>query len=79
MAIAPPPANAKMRALASLDVAAMATPVQSLTARDDKSTAALNFKVSPEFKRRLKMWALENDTTMVEAMVSVMTQHMESN
>ncbi len=79
MAIAPPPANAKMRALASLDVAMTAAPVQALTARDDKSTAALNFKVSPEFKRRLKMWALENDTTMVEAMVSVMTQHMENN
>ncbi len=79
MAIAPPPANAKMRALASLDVAAVAAPVQALTARDDKSTAALNFKVSPEFKRRLKLFALENDTTMVEAMVSVMTQHMENN
>ncbi|APU00878.1 hypothetical protein [Aeromonas phage 59.1] len=79
MAIAPPPTNAKMRALASLDVAAVAAPVQALTSRDDKATAALNFKVSPEFKRRLKMWALENDTTMVEAMVSVMTQHMENS
>lgn len=75
MAIAPPkkaPVNNKLAMLSGLDEA-VAKPI---TAREDGALSPLNFKVSPEFKRRLKMHCVENDLTMVEFMMDTLNRAM---
>lgn len=84
--IPPPPpkkdgGNAKLAALGGLTKAPErpAKAPKPITASADDDLKPLNFKVSPEFKRRFKMYAIENDTTMVELMVSTMTKLMDDN
>ncbi|MGL4355700.1 MAG: ribbon-helix-helix protein [Aeromonas popoffii] len=81
MAIPPPPArNPKALKVMSLDDAMKApAAAKQITAREDSTLVPLNFKVSPEFKRRLKMHCVENDLTMVEYMVTTLNLNMESN
>lgn len=80
MAIAPPPARNPKALTMSLDAALKApAEVKPITAREDNALAPLNFKVSPEFKRRLKMYCVENDLTMVEFMMGTLNRAMENN
>ncbi|APU01211.1 hypothetical protein [Aeromonas phage 32] len=81
MAIPPPPArNPKQLKGLSLDAALKApAEVKPITAREDSTLAPLNFKVSPEFKRRLKMHCVENDLTMVEFMMDTLNRTMENS
>ncbi|MGL4507609.1 MAG: hypothetical protein ACRCUF_17950 [Aeromonas sobria] len=78
MAMPPPPkkeVNAKAISLAgALSTVKARTP---LTAREDSTLVPLNFKVKPEFKRKLKMFAAANDVSMVEAMMMAVNEHIE--
>lgn len=79
--IPPPPKrteNAKLAAL-KFDVEPKAKPVSGVTAASAATLTPLNFKVSPEFRRKLKMYAIEHDTTMVEVMVNTLNQLMDDN
>lgn len=79
--IPPPPKrteNAKLAAL-KFDVEPKAKPVKAITAANGGSLVPLNFKVSPEFRRKFKMYALENDTSMVDIFVTQMNRLMEND
>lgn len=75
MAIAPPKKEAVNPKLAMMLSIGSAEP-KPITAREDGALAPLNFKVSPEFKRRLKMHCVENDLTMVEFMMDTLNRAM---
>lgn len=78
MSIAPPdrkPGNSKLAALGNIDLEPKPT-TRPLTAREDGTLVPLNFKVSPEFKRRLKLFAVENDVSMVDAMMTAVNAYM---
>lgn len=79
MAIPPPPKKANPKSLGlSLDSVQPAM-VKPITAREDATLTALNFKVPPEFRRRLKMHCIENDLTMVEYMMATLNRAMENS
>ncbi|APU00458.1 hypothetical protein [Aeromonas phage 3] len=76
MAIPPPPKKVD-RNLKALSLASLAdAPAKAITAREDATLTALNFKVPPEFRRRLKLHCVENDLTMVEYMMNVLNRDM---
>lgn len=82
MALPPPPPkrNVKLAALSEMTVAPQRTiPVPACTTRAAGTLVPLNFKVDPAFKRRLKMYALEKDTTMVEVMMNTLNQLMDND
>ncbi|MGL4755338.1 MAG: hypothetical protein ACRCXB_23505 [Aeromonadaceae bacterium] len=69
----PPPPKKKTLDLEPLAIA------KPITKRVDGTLVALNFKVDPAFKRRLKMYALEKDTTMVDVMMNTLNQLMDND
>lgn len=78
MSIKPPPAkkgNAKLAALSAMTEA----PAKALTERAPGDLVPLNLKVPAAMKRRLKLFALENDTTMVDVVDKALTAYMESH
>lgn len=75
MAIAPPKKEAVNPKLAMM-LSIGSTEAKPITAREDLTLVPLNFKVSPEFKRRLKMYCVENDSTMVEFMMDTLNRVM---
>ncbi|APU00794.1 hypothetical protein [Aeromonas phage Asp37] len=79
MAIPPPPKKVD-RNLKALSLASLAdAPAKAITAREDSALTPLNFKVSPEFRRRLKLYCVENDLTMVEFMMDTLNRAMENS
>lgn len=50
--------------------------LKSINAREEEALSPLNFKVNPEFRRRLKIYCAENGMTMVEFMVRTLNQEM---
>ncbi|MGL5285924.1 MAG: ribbon-helix-helix domain-containing protein [Aeromonas sp.] len=67
MSIKPPP---KRAAAIVIDTA----PVKPLTVKDESSLTPINFKVSPEFRRTLKMYAAETDQSMTDIVVRAVNE-----
>lgn len=81
MSIPPPPKRDAVnhKALSLAGSLSTVKPQRPLTAREDGTLVPLNFKVSPEFKRKLKLFAAENDVSMVDAMMTALTAYMGDN
>lgn len=73
--IKPPPVKKKL----VLDVPSEPAQTKPLTKQADGALAPLNFKVSPEFKRKFKAYAALNDEAMVDILVRAISREMERN
>ncbi|NRA86191.1 MAG: hypothetical protein HRU28_02110 [Rhizobiales bacterium] len=56
----------------------VSNPSENLGKKMDEESIALNFRVSAEFRKRLRQYALDNDTSAVQVMMKAVEQYIGS-